>query len=147
LLTTAILRRAYAFLGPIEAAAGMASYFYILIQGGWSWGEVPPILLYHQATTACLTAVIVTQVANGFVCRSPRQSVFSLGLWSNRLLLLGILVEVGLQIVIVYSPVGQRLFATAALPLRAWLFAVPFALFLFAADEGRKVLAGRMKTP
>jgi sodium/potassium-transporting ATPase subunit alpha len=146
LLTSSILLRAYGFLGPIEATAAMASYFYILIQGGWSWGQMPPILLYHQATTACLTAVVVTQVANGFVCRSPRQSVFSLGLFTNRLLLVGMLVEVGLQLAIVYSPVGQRIFATAALPLRAWLFAVPFALFLFAADEGRKALARRSRT-
>ena len=46
LLTSAMLRRAYAFLGPIEAAAAMASYFYILFQGGWSWGQTPPALLY-----------------------------------------------------------------------------------------------------
>jgi sodium/potassium-transporting ATPase subunit alpha len=147
LLTSAMLRRAYAFLGPIEAAAAMACYFYILFQGGWSWGQTPPALLYHQAITACLTAVIVTQVANGFVCRSPRQSVFSLGMFTNRLLLVGMLVEVGLQLVIVYSPVGQTLFGTAALPLSAWLVALPFALFLFAADEGRKALARRLPAP
>jgi sodium/potassium-transporting ATPase subunit alpha len=144
LLTSAMLRRAYAFLGPIEAAAAMASYFYILFQGGWSWGQTPPALLYHQATTACLTAVIVTQVANGFVCRSPRASVFSLGMFTNRLLLVGMLVEVGLQLAIVYSPIGQKIFGTAALPLTAWLVALPFALLLFAADEGRKALAGRL---
>jgi sodium/potassium-transporting ATPase subunit alpha len=143
LLTSAMLRRAYAFLGPIEAAAAMASYFYILFQGGWSWGQTPPALLYHQATTACLTAVIVTQVANGFVCRSPRASVFSLGIFTNRLLLVGMLVEVGLQLVIVYSPIGQKIFGTAALPLTAWLVALPFALLLFAADEGRKAVTNR----
>jgi sodium/potassium-transporting ATPase subunit alpha len=146
LLTSAILRRAYAFLGPIEAAAAMASYFYVLFQGGWSWGQTPPALLYQQATTACLTAVIVTQVANGFVCRSPQQSVFSLGLFSNRLLLVGMLVEVGLQFAIVYFPLGQKIFGTASLPLSAWLVALPFALFLFAADEGRKALARQRKT-
>ena len=143
LLTFGILQRAYGFLGPIEAAAAMGSYFFILFQGGWSWGQTPPILLYQQATTACLTAVIVTQVANGFVCRSPRASVFSLGLFTNRLLLVGMLVEVGLQLAIVYSPLGQKIFGTAALPLSAWLVALPFALLLFAADEGRKALVGR----
>jgi sodium/potassium-transporting ATPase subunit alpha len=145
LLTGAMMRRAYGFLGPIEAAAAMASYFYILIQGGWSWGETPPALLYHQATTACLTAVIVTQIANGFVCRSPFASVFSLGLFSNRLLLVGMLIEVGLQLIIVYTPFGQRIFATAALPLSVWLFAMPFAVLLFAADESRKAWARRLK--
>jgi sodium/potassium-transporting ATPase subunit alpha len=147
LLTAAMLRRAYAFLGPIEATAAMASYFYILFQGGWSWGQTPPVPLYLQATTACLTAVVVTQVANGFVCRSPHASVFSLGLFTNRLLLVGMLVEVGLQLTIVYSPFGQKIFGTAALPLSAWLVALPFALLLFAADETRKALAGRFPMP
>jgi sodium/potassium-transporting ATPase subunit alpha len=143
LLTSAMLWRAYAFLGPIEAAAAMTGYFFILWQGGWSWGEIPSPLLYRQATTACLTAVIVTQIANGFVCRSSRESVWSLGWLTNRLLLIGIVVEIGLLLAIVYSPIGQRMFGTAALPLSAWLVAIPFALLLFAADEARKALSSR----
>ena len=111
----------------------------------WEWVATDPV--YRQATTACLTAVVVTQVANGFVCRSPHASVFSLGLFTNRLLLVGMLVEVGLQLTIVYSPFGQKIFGTAALPLSAWLVALPFALLLFAADEARKALAGRFPMP
>jgi sodium/potassium-transporting ATPase subunit alpha len=143
LLSAGVLLRAYALLGPIEAAAALAGYFLVLYQGGWSWGAVPPALLYRQATTACLTAVIVTQVANGLVCRSPQQSVFSLGLRGNPLLLTGILVEVGLLLVLVYTPLGQALVGTAPLPTSAWLIAVPFALLLVAADELRKALARR----
>jgi len=139
-LLTPSLLRAYTFLGPIEAAAAMAGYFYILFQGGWSWGLTPTSFLYRQATTTCLTAVIVTQVANGFVCRSSRESVFSLGLFTNRLLLVGMLVEISLQLTIVYSPMGHKIFGTAPLPVSAWLFALPFALLLFGADEGRKIL-------
>jgi sodium/potassium-transporting ATPase subunit alpha len=86
---------------------------------------------------------MVTQVANGFVCRSPRASVFSLGAFSNRLLQVGMLLAVSLQLVIVYSAIGQKIFGTAVLPLTAWLFAMPFALLLVAADEGRKALTNR----
>jgi sodium/potassium-transporting ATPase subunit alpha len=143
LLTSAILLRAYAFLGPIEAAAAMTVYFFILWQGGWSWGQSPSLLLYQQATTACLTAVIVTQIANGFVCRSARESVWPLGWLTNRLLLIGIVAEISLQLAIVCSPIGQRMFGTAALPISAWLVAVSIALFLFAADEARRTLASR----
>jgi hypothetical protein len=35
------------------------------------------------------------------------------------------------------------MFGTAALPLSAWLVAIPFALLLFAADEARKALSSR----
>ena len=144
LLTSATLRRAYALLGPIEAAAAMGSHCYVLLQGGWSWGEVPPMLLYHQATTACMTAAVVTQVADGGVCRSPRASVCALGLFTNRLLLAGTWVEVGLQLIIVYSPLRQKGFGTAALPWTAWLVALPFVLLLFAANGGRKTLTNRL---
>jgi sodium/potassium-transporting ATPase subunit alpha len=66
-------------------------------------------------------------------------------MFTNRLLLAGMLVEIGLQLAIVYSPIGQTLFGTAALPLNTWLVALPFALFLFGADEGRKVIARRLR--
>jgi sodium/potassium-transporting ATPase subunit alpha len=100
-------------------------------------------LLYQQSTAACLTAVIVSQIANGFACRSPRESVWSLGLFTNRFLLIGILVEIALQMAIVYTSIGQKMFGTAPLPIAAWLVALPFALLLLAADEWRKSLAAR----
>jgi sodium/potassium-transporting ATPase subunit alpha len=66
-------------------------------------------------------------------------------MFTNRLLLLGMLVEVSLQLAIVYSPIGQKIFGTAALPLTAWLMTLPFALLLFAADNGRKGLPRRLR--
>ncbi|HEU5320621.1 MAG TPA: cation-translocating P-type ATPase C-terminal domain-containing protein, partial [Methylomirabilota bacterium] len=74
-------------------------------------------------------------IANVFACRSQRESAFRLGLWSNRLILWGIAVEVVLALAVVYTPLGNRLFGTAPIPLAAWLFPVPFALGLIALDE------------
>src|SRR4030043_638006 len=39
LLTIPLLTRAYLFLGPIEAAAGLFGFFYVLNTGGWQWGQ------------------------------------------------------------------------------------------------------------
>lgn len=47
------------------------------------------------------------------------------------------------QLTIVYSPVGHKIFGTAPLPVSAWLFALPFALLLFGADEGRKIIGAK----
>ncbi len=142
LLSWPLLARAYLFLGALEAAAAMAAFFFVLRSAGWSYGELPGRLdpLYLQATTACLAAIIVTQVVNVFLCRDPRASLFAIGLGGNRLILLGIAVELVLVLGIVYTPWGQAVFGTAPLPLEAWLFVLPFAAAMFVAEEARKLL-------
>ncbi|MDI6729458.1 MAG: cation-transporting P-type ATPase, partial [Thermodesulfovibrionales bacterium] len=40
LLNFKLLSRAYLFLGPIEAAAGLFGFFYVLRSGDWQWGEM-----------------------------------------------------------------------------------------------------------
>ncbi|MBI1956738.1 MAG: cation transporting ATPase C-terminal domain-containing protein, partial [Acidobacteria bacterium] len=123
--------------------AGLFGFFYVLERGGWHWGEMLASnnLLYMQATTACLTAIIVTQIANVFACRSFRESVFSLGFFSNPLIFVGIAVELSFQLFLVYHPLGNRIFATAPLPVTVWLILIPFAFFLFVAEETRKAIA------
>lgn len=144
LLNLKILMRSYLFLGPIEAVAGLFGFFYVLNSGGWQ-GEMLPTndSLYMQATTACLTAIIITQVANVFACRSFRESVFSIGLFSNNLIFIGIAFEVTLQAFIVYHPWGNVIFSTSPIPLGVWLILIPFAVILFVAEEVRKAIARR----
>jgi sodium/potassium-transporting ATPase subunit alpha len=140
LLNLPLLTRAYLFLGPIEAAAGLFGFFYILNKGGWEWGQMLASnnILYLQATTACLTAIIITQIGNVFACRSSRESVFSIGFLSNRLIFAGIIVEILLQLFIVYHPFGNKIFGTAPIGLNAWLVLIPFSIGLLAAEELRK---------
>ena len=145
LLDFGLMARAYLFLGPIEAAACMFGFFWVLDQGGWAGGSTlaPADPLYLQATTACLTAIIVCQVANVFACRSIRESLFTIGWTTNKLIFLGIGAELLLQLFIVYHPYGHAIFATAPLPLNTWLMLVPFALFLLLAEEVRKLIVRR----
>lgn len=143
LLNFKLISRAYLFLGPIEAAAGLFGFFYVLKSGDWQWGEMLPTnnLLYMQATTACLTAIIITQIANVFACRSFRESVFSIGFFSNRLIFIGIAFEIVLQLFIVYHPWGNAIFSTSPISVSIWFVLIPFAVVLFAAEEARKLLA------
>ena len=142
LLNAALLVRAYLWLGMIEAAAALAAYFYVLDAGGWRYGEMLAARdpLYLQATTACLAAIVVMQVVNVFLCRDSRRSAFAFGLASNPLILWGVAFELGLIAAIVYTPPGQALFGTVALPLEVWLVVLPFALALLMLEEARKLL-------
>jgi hypothetical protein len=83
-------------------------------------------------------------MVNVFLCRSERASAFAFPLGSNRLILAGLLTECLLLLGIVYTPLGNRLFATAPLAVTVWLGFLPFALGLLALEEGRKSLVRRM---
>lgn len=137
-----LILRVYGVLGLLESVAAMSAFFFILHRGGWDYGQ--PLdaraLLYLQATTACLSAIVVTQIVAVFHCRSERESAFCCGLFTNKLLLLGIGVEIVLILLIDYTPAGYALFGTAPIPLAAWLFMFPFVLAMFAIEELRKWL-------
>jgi calcium-translocating P-type ATPase len=140
LVNFALIARAYLWLGPVQAAAAMAAFFFVLHRGGWSYGQTfaSRAPLYLQATTVCLSAIIVMQVVNVFLCRSQRESVLKFGLFTNPLILLGIAVELTIILLIDYTPWGNAIFGTAPIPLAVWLFVVPFALGMLVLEEGRK---------
>jgi magnesium-transporting ATPase (P-type) len=141
LMNAPLLARAYGFLGLIEAAAAMAAYFFVLEAGGWQYGELlaGSDTLYQQATTACLGAIIVMQMMNVWLCRSHTESAFRSGLFSNPMIHAGLLLEVLLLVVLVYTPIGQRIFGTAPLDNAVWWFILPFAVGMLLLEELRKL--------
>ncbi len=145
LLNGPLLARAYLFLGPLEAAAALAAFFFVLHSAGWEYGQTLAAddPLYLMATTACLAGIIASQVVNVFLCRHPTESALRFGLFSNRLILWGIGAELLLMAAISYTPWGNAVFGAAPLPAAVWLFLLPFMLAMFAAEEGRKWLVRR----
>jgi magnesium-transporting ATPase (P-type) len=126
-LRPALLARAYIFLGGFEAITAMAAFFFVWPRAG-----------YVPATTACLAAIVVTQLVNVQLCRSSRDSVFtSIRQW-NGLLAAGMGIEVVLILVIAYTPVGNLVFGTAPIGADVWLFIVPFATAMVIGEEIRK---------
>ena len=143
LMNWPLARRAYLFLGVIEAAAAMAAFFFVLHAGGWKYGHelASNDPLYLKATTACLSAIIVLQIVNVFLCRSASRSVFSTGFLGNRLILWGVALEIVLVLAINYTPLGNLLLGTSPLAGRVWLFMIPFAGAMLALEELRKRFA------
>jgi sodium/potassium-transporting ATPase subunit alpha len=83
------------------------------------------------------------QVANVFACRSSFESVFKLGLLSNRLIIIGIFAEIVLSVFIIYHPIGNKIFGTAPIGMDTWLLLIPFSILLLGAEELRKKLSKR----
>jgi cation transport ATPase-like protein len=99
--------------------------------------------LYLSATTACLSAIIVLQVINVFLCRSSLRSVFSTGFLDNRLILWGVVVQVLLMLILVYTPLANMIIGTAPVPDKLWLFLLPFAGAMLVLEELRKWIVRR----
>ncbi len=149
LLAWPLLARAYLWLGLLEAAAAMAAYFSVLAAHGWQWGTPLDRLApaYLQATTACLAAIVVMQVANVLLCRHPRTPFWRFPLRGNPLLLWGVGAEILLILLIVYTPAGNLIFGTAPLPAHTWLVILPFAPAMLVLEEGRKALVRHRRGP
>ena len=128
LLSTGMMMRVYLFLGPIEAMAAMAGYFFAMKTG----------LSYMQATTACFSAIIAMQSVNLFLCRHPVRSAFGMGY--SRMIACGVAFELVLLGLIVYTPWGNRLFGTAPVGGEVWLHILLFMPLMLIAEELRKLL-------
>ena len=146
LLSRRVLARVYGFVGLIEGIGAMTSFFLGNLFGGWR----PPAGLpdsgtaYLQATTMTQTAIVMGQVGAGQAMRTERRSVFSIGLLSNRLLLVGIAFEVLLAVALVYVPGLNGAFHQAPIPLWWWLALVVWAPIVFFAEEARKAVVRRL---
>lgn len=145
LLTRNLLGMSYGIVGMIQAAAGFFSYFTVLYSNGWQWGQelAASDPVYRTAITAFFASIIICQVADVLICRTRRQSIFTVGLFSNRLVWLGIATELALLGAISYLPAFNTFFGTA--PLAPWhlMLSVPFALAILLGDEIRRVFVRR----
>lgn len=142
-VTGAMLRRAYLWLGPVQSLAAMAAFYYQYWTNGYwgQWFDLPAEgPLYRSATAMALAAVVTTQIGNLFAQRSERLSFLRLPLMGNRLIWVGIATELILIVAIVYVPFLQNLIGTAAFDPTNWMFLALWAPALLLVDELRKLV-------
>jgi Ca2+-transporting ATPase len=122
----------------------------VLLSHGWTWGDgswmdptSPYYAVWREAVTMTQAAIVAGQVANGFACRTERESLFKVGLFTNRFLVLGELIGIGIMVCISYVPFIANIFKTGPLSLADWVFLAISAVVLFFAEEARKWLLRR----
>lgn len=145
LFTGKLLFMSYGIVGLVQAMAGFTAYFYVLYSNGWQWGELLAYNdpLYATAISAYFFSIIIVQIADVLICRTRRQSVFSKGVFSNKLINIGILFELVLGLCIIYLPACNHVFNTRPLTFTQLFISVPFTLLIFFSDEYRKYLVRR----
>jgi Ca2+-transporting ATPase len=95
--------------------------------------------------TMVFTTLTLSQMAHVMAIRSERQSLFQIGLMSNKPLLGAASLTVVLQLALVYVPFLQGVFETQALPARDLILAVAASAIVFWAVELEKLNARRRR--
>jgi magnesium-transporting ATPase (P-type) len=145
LLNRAVLTRVFGWIGPLEGLAAMASFFFAYLLAGWRpWEPLADSgTLYLQATAMTMAGIVMAQVGAGLGWRTNRRSIAALGLFSNRLLLFGIAVEIGMVALLAYTPGLANVFHMSALGTWHWLFLLVWPPLILGAEEARKAIRRR----
>lgn len=121
LLSRQVLFRAFFWYGLIEAGLCTAAYFLFNMTLGWPGAALAGFgAPYRMATSMTFAAIVMAQVGMVFACRTERASIFRVGFHTNRLVLIGIGVELAVLCALIYLPFLHELFNTAPLGLREW---------------------------
>ncbi len=146
ILDRGVLARAFAFLGPLEAALSLA----MLPAGaalllGWGPGDPLPDADGDVAmlSTMVFAAIVLMQMANAFACRSTRRSLLATPLAGNPLVLLAVGVELALLLAFVYVPGLDDVLGQRPLGAVAWLPVLVTPVVLTLAEEVRKAVVRR----
>lgn len=96
-----------------------------------------------EARTVAVNVFVMVELFYVFNCRCFTRSMFTVGLFSNRWLLVGAVSMVGLQMLFTYSPVMNSLFHSAPIDWAAWwrILAVGMVAHLLVGLE--KILTNR----
>ncbi len=128
-IVNASMVRRMAILTPIMAIGTLALFRWHNQTNGLS----------HSRTVA-FTTLAAFQWFQALNARSQFRSVFSIGFFDNRWLLLGLGVAVALQVAVVQTPLGGWLFGTGPLAAVDWLWIVLVSSSIWIADEILKLL-------
>ena len=149
LITKELLKRAYLVLGPVQSVVAMLAFFFYYWTNGYAgqWLDLPDSgNLYLAATAMAFCGVVVTQIGNVFAQRAGHRSILKVPLFSNKLVLIGVITEVLLAIGIVYLPFLQKFIGTSGFDLKYWLFLLLFIPALPITDAVYKTVTRSRRT-
>jgi cation-transporting ATPase F len=129
-LLTRTLVRQIGLVSVLLVVAAFLTYHWEIAGGG----------SVAQARTAAVNVFVCVQIAYLFSCRSLDRALFTARPGRNSMLVLGIGLTVGLQLLITYLPLMNTLFRTAPIGLDSWLRALAAATTAFLVVEADKVL-------
>jgi Ca2+-transporting ATPase len=144
-----LLRRAFLWLGIIEASLCFLAFFFI---NNWIdlpvfqslhaliFSSIPHTSQHNLASTVFYAGVVMAQIGNAFACRTERNRGRSLGWISNPSLIRGIAIDVVILLVFIYFQPLADIFGNVAMPPVLWIGLGLFPIIVYSLDWIRKWL-------
>jgi magnesium-transporting ATPase (P-type) len=145
LLNRKTVIKGFLWYGMLESIVAMCAYFFVNLLNGWP--NVPLAssgVVYNRATTLTLAAIVFCQIGMVLNCRTEKQSVFKVGLFSNIGIVRGIILEIVVICLIIYLPFLQGTFHTAPIGIREWIFLIALPPLILIIEEIRKSISRSM---
>ncbi len=142
LLNPGLVVHSYLFLGLLEAMWSLGLFFYVLVDGGWQFGMglAADDPLYRSATGIALATILLMQIGNLVGRRYANSSGLDFGIFRNRLMLAGIMIQVIFSWGLLYLAPLQKILGTGPVNGSVYLVAWLGIPLIFGADYLRKRL-------
>jgi len=127
ILTAALVRRIF-LVGLLLFAGSFGLFEWELYQGA----------TVSTARTAAVNVLVFGELFYLFNCRSLSYSMFTLGLFSNPWLFVGVTTMAASQLLFTYVPAMQHVFGTASLGVAEWMLIIAVGVVIYIAVEIEK---------
>ncbi len=142
-IANALFLQRVVFIGLAIAVSGFVVYYHFG-SPAVVHGEIVDPLLLTQAQTAAFWAVLLVHLGFVMSARSVLNSAFTFSPFSNKWLLLGIVVSILTYLLPTYVPAFATLFRTAEFPVEWWVVLLPCLLPGFIVLEIDKWVRRRL---
>jgi magnesium-transporting ATPase (P-type) len=136
-ILTAVLLRRIAMVGVIMLVGTFVLFEWSLSQGSD----------LDQARTVTVNAFVAMEIGYLFNCRVLKRPVMAVGLFSNRLLIMGVLSMVVLQIAYTYLPAMNYVFQSSPLTWQQWVVILALGLAVYFIVEIEKWITSLSNRP
>ncbi|GAN31808.1 cation-translocating P-type ATPase [Candidatus Brocadia sinica] len=139
------------FQGFIIATGTLLAYLYILYYTSsakpgylyyWFTNEMIPCAFggellgdKERARTVAFCVMVISQLFHSLNCRNAKLSLFKIGIFTNKKLLLAIGLSLTMQVAIVYIPFFEDIFKVTPLGLKDWIIVFGFSSLIFVIME------------
>jgi Ca2+-transporting ATPase len=112
---------------------------------GFLYYQIDPSTSPAVWQTVTFTTLTLAQMGNALATRSEHDSLFKIGIFSNKAMLGAVLLTFFLQLAVIYLPFLNRAFSTTPLSLRDLGISLAFSLIVFSAVELAKWIRRQRK--
>jgi len=129
------------FMGIVIGGLAFLNFFFFIRRGGISLTvDDVNTIVYFKATALSYSTIVFCQFVNILQRREERASLFNKNFFSNKILLISVVISIGLVALAIYGPYIRNFLAFAPITLIDWVFIIGSAVIYLVIFEGLKFL-------